>query len=196
MRAGDRDVVLVANPGADLYGSDRMAVECVKALVGAGRRVVVTVPGPGPLIELFTEAGATVLQQPTPIIRRSLASPKGLLQLLRELLGTLWPSLRLLRTTGAGTVLVNTVTPALWFPLARLTGRHLVGYVHEAEGTASNVVRRARSTCRSSSAIGSSPTATSPRRCSPRRLPRSAVEPPSSTTPLPARPGSPRRERR
>ena len=82
--AGDPRIVLIANPGADLYGSDRMTVESVKALVTAGYRVFVTVPGPGPLIGLLTEAGATVLEQPTPIIRKSLLSPAGLVQLAKE----------------------------------------------------------------------------------------------------------------
>jgi glycosyltransferase involved in cell wall biosynthesis len=141
--AGDSRTVLIANPGADLYGSDRMTVESVKALVGAGYRVFVTVPGPGPLIELLTEAGATVLEQPTPIIRKSLLSPTGLLQLLRETVSAWGPSWNLLRHTNAGTVVVNTITPPLWFPLARLAGRNTVCHVHEAEGTANPVLRTA-----------------------------------------------------
>ena len=85
MRGTDPRTVLVANPGADLYGSDRMALEDVRALVRAGRRVFVTVPGPGPLVDLLTGAGASVLVQPTPIVRKSLASPRGLLRLARWL---------------------------------------------------------------------------------------------------------------
>lgn len=141
--AGDPRTVLIANPGADLYGSDRMTVESVKALVAAGYRVFVTVPGPGPLIELLTDAGATVLVQPTPIIRKSLMSVRGLLKLFREAVSAGVPSWRLLRYTDAGTVVVNTITPPLWFPLARLTGRSVVCHVHEAEGTANPLVRAA-----------------------------------------------------
>lgn len=141
--AGDPRTVLIANPGADLYGSDRMTIESVKALVGAGYRVFVTVPGPGPLIDLLTEAGATVLEQPTPIIRKSLLSPGGLVQLLRETLSALVPSWRLLKHTGAGTVVVNTITPPLWFLLARVAGRSTVCHVHEAEGTANPLLRTA-----------------------------------------------------
>lgn len=141
--AGDRRTVLIANPGADLYGSDRMAVESVKALVGAGYRVFVTVPGDGPLIELLTDAGATVLEQPTPIIRKSLLSPKGLAQLIKETVLAWGPSWRLLKHTNAATVIVNTITPPLWFPLARLAGRQVVCHVHEAEGTASPMLRAA-----------------------------------------------------
>lgn len=141
--AGDPRTVLIANPGADLYGSDRMVVESVRALVEDGFTVFVTVPGPGPLIDLLTRAGATVLEQQTPIIRKSLLSPRGLLQLVAETLSAWGPSWRLLRHTRAGTVIVNTITPPLWFPLAKLAGRTVVCHVHEAEGTASALLRRA-----------------------------------------------------
>ncbi|MFT4295310.1 MAG: glycosyltransferase family 4 protein [Micropruina sp.] len=141
--AGDPGTVLIANPGADLYGSDRMTVESVKALVNGGFTVFVTVPGPGPLIELLTDAGATVLEQPTPIIRKSLLSPGGLVQLVRETLSAWAPSWRLLKHTNAGTVLVNTITPPLWFPLARLAGRNLACHVHEAERATNPLLRSA-----------------------------------------------------
>lgn len=139
--AGDPNTVLVANPGADLYGSDRMAVETVRALVRSGRRVFVTVPGPGPLVELFIAAGARVFEQPTPILRKGLASPRGVLQLARESLFSALPSWRLLRQTDAGTVLVNTITPPIWFLLGRLAARKLVCHVHEAERSVRTPVR-------------------------------------------------------
>jgi len=141
--AGDPRTVLIANPGSDLYGSDRMTVESVKALVTAGYRVFVTVPGPGPLIQLLTDAGATVLEQPTPIIRKSLLSPGGLLQLLTEAVSAWRPSWRLLKHTNAGTVVVNTITPPLWFPLGRLTGRKVFCHLHEAESAVAEPVRYA-----------------------------------------------------
>lgn len=139
--AGDPRTVLIANPGADLYGSDRMTLESVKALVAAGYRVFVTVPGPGPLIDLLTDAGATVLEQPTPIIRKSLLSPRGLVQLVRETLEAWVPSWRLLKHTNAGTVVVNTITPPLWFPLARLAGLVTACHLHEAESRVAAAVR-------------------------------------------------------
>ena len=141
--AGDPRTVLIANPGADLYGSDRMAVETAKALVDAGFRVVVTVPGPGPLIGHMTDVGATVIEQPTPIIRRGLLSPRGLLQLAGEALACWGPMWRLLRRVDPGMVVVNTVTPPLWFVVARLAGRHVVCHVHEAEAMASRILRAA-----------------------------------------------------
>lgn len=113
MDVGQR-TVLIVNPGAELYGADRMAIETVTALVGAGYRVVVTVPGPGPLIRHLTDAGATVVEQATPVIRRSLLSLRGFVQLAREVIACWGPMRRLLRQTGAATVVVNTVTPPLW----------------------------------------------------------------------------------
>lgn len=142
MQVGDPNTVLVANPGADLYGSDRMAVETVRALIDAGLRVYVTVPAAGPLVDLLTAAGATVLEQPTPVIRKSLASPGGLLRLVRDSLAAVVPSRQLLRHTGAGTVLVNTITAPLWILLARLGRRRVICHVHEAEASASTLTRR------------------------------------------------------
>ncbi|MEA5116804.1 MAG: glycosyltransferase [Propionicimonas sp.] len=139
----DPRTVLICNPGADLYGSDRMVVESVRALVEGDFTVFVTVPGPGPLIDLLTGAGATVLEQPTPIIRRSLLSPGGLLQLARETLSAWGPSWQLLKYTNAGTVLVNTITPPLWPLLGKLARRRVVCHVHEAESTVSPLLRRA-----------------------------------------------------
>lgn len=140
---GDPRTVLIANPGADLYGSDRMAVETVKALVDAGFRVVVTVPVSGPLIRHMTDVGATVVEQPTPIIRRGLLSPRGILQLVGETLSWWAPMWRLLRTVNPGIVIVNTVTSPLWFAVARLAGRQVVCHVHEAEAMASRILRAA-----------------------------------------------------
>lgn len=47
--------VLIAHPSADLYGSDRVMLETVDALVAAGRRVVVTLPADGPLVQLSSK---------------------------------------------------------------------------------------------------------------------------------------------
>lgn len=141
--AGDPRTILIANPGADLYGSDRMTVESVKALVALGYRVFVTVPAPGPLIDLLTNAGATVLVQPTPIIRKGLLSARGVLQLIREAVSAWVPSWRLLLHTDAGTIVVNTITPPLWLLLARLSGRRVFCHLHEAESSVAVLVRYA-----------------------------------------------------
>lgn len=139
----DRRTVLLANPGADLYGSDRMAVETVRGLVAHGRRVIVTVPGPGPLVPLLEGAGAEVVECPTPIIRKGLLSPRGLLTLVGETVRSIGPGLRVLRRSRAGTVIVNTITPPLWLVLSRLSGRYTICHVHEGEASVTGPLRRA-----------------------------------------------------
>ncbi len=133
--------VLIANPGADLYGSDRMVLETVAALAGAGYRVILTVPGPGPLIEAAQTFGAEVVQAPTPIIRKSAMRPRGLVTLLATTARAVLPGIQLLRRTRPALVIVNTITPPLWFPLARLLRIPVVCHVHEGEASASRLVR-------------------------------------------------------
>ena len=56
---GPSSTVVLAHPSPDLYGSDRMLVESVRALVPA-RRVVVTLPADGPLSQVLRDAGAEI----------------------------------------------------------------------------------------------------------------------------------------
>ncbi|MDO5735947.1 MAG: glycosyltransferase family 4 protein [Propionibacteriaceae bacterium] len=118
-----------------------MALETVSALIARGFNVTVAVPGPGPLIELLTRAGADVLRQPTPVIRKSSLSLIGLFRLTGETLSNILSSWRLLRRSRAGTVLVNTITTPLWFPLARVAGLRVACHLHEAEGTVAAPLR-------------------------------------------------------
>ncbi len=134
MMVKDRRMVLVTNPGADLYGSDRMTLETVRSLLAAGFHVTVTVPACGPLVELLTTAGADVIHQRTPVIRKSSLSPIGLLRLAVEAWSGIFASWRLIRRSGAATIVVNTITTPLWFPLARMAGLRVVCHLHEAEG--------------------------------------------------------------
>lgn len=143
MPKGDANVVLIANPGADLYGSDRMVLETVRALVGAGRRVVVTVPEQGPLVALLEEAGAEVVECMTPIARKGLLNPRGLITLLATSVRSVGPGLRLIRRVDPGAVVVNTITPPLWILLGRWSRRLTVCHVHEGEGSVAGIVRRA-----------------------------------------------------
>lgn len=133
--------VLITNPGADLYGSDRMTLETVKALRARGFAVTVALPGPGPLEQLLLQAGAVVLHQQTPVMRKSSLSPLGVLRLAHQAASAVLPSWRLLRRSGAKTVLVNTITTPLWFPLARLAGMRVACHVHEAEAAVPRLVQ-------------------------------------------------------
>ncbi len=143
MPKGDPNVVLIANPGADLYGSDRMVLETVRALVGAGRQVVVTVPMAGPLVPLLEQAGAEVVECVTPIARKGLLNPRGLITLFATSVRAIVPGLRLIKRVDPGAVIVNTITPPLWILLGRWSRRLTVCHVHEGEGSVAGIVRRA-----------------------------------------------------
>jgi glycosyltransferase involved in cell wall biosynthesis len=135
--------VLVANPGSDLYGSDRMMLESVRGLVGAGWRVVVTVPGDGPLVAEVKRLGADVVICRTATVRKSALRPRGAVRLLREVLGAVRPAWSLLRRTRPDVLYISTVTAPLWFALARCRGIPVVCHVHEAEASVHRWVLRA-----------------------------------------------------
>jgi len=135
--------VLVVHPGAELYGSDRMLVESVAGLRAAGCTVTVALPGPGPLLDLLTDLGASVVVQGMPVLRKAALTPAGAVALLRSVLTSLRPAWRLLSTTGRGPVYVSTLTLPTWPLLARLRRRRVVLHVHEAETGAPRPVRLA-----------------------------------------------------
>lgn len=102
--------VLIANPSADLYGSDRMMLEGVRGLVELGWHAVVTSSDDGPLIPLVRAAGADVVFLDAPVIRKSALRPGGLVRLIREI-ATQTPRMRrLVADLEADVVMVNTVT--------------------------------------------------------------------------------------
>lgn len=135
--------VLIAHPSADLYGSDRVMLETVDALVAAGRRVVVTLPADGPLVQLIEARGARVELCLSPVLRKSALRPVGMVKLLLETARSMPASISLIRRSGAAVVLVNTVTIPFWIPVGRLVRRPVICHVHEAEASASSVIKRA-----------------------------------------------------
>ena len=133
--------VLVAHPGAELYGSDRVLLESVEALLGAGP-VTVALPGDGPLADELRARGARVQVVAMPVLRKAALRPRGAVQLLGDALRGLVPAVRLIRSAGDGGVYVSTTTLPSWVVLARLLRRRVVCHVHEAERTAPLLARR------------------------------------------------------
>ena len=127
--------VLLANPSADLYGSDRMALECARGLLGRGFRVVVTCSVDGPLVQAMHELGAEVRVLPAPVIRKSMLRPAGLLRLVAQLATALPQMRRLVRELRPTFVLANTVTVPFWTVIGRLNRTRVLVYVHEAEAS-------------------------------------------------------------
>ncbi|SDQ68218.1 glycosyltransferase [Quadrisphaera sp. DSM 44207] len=133
--------VLVAHPSPDLYGSDRVLLESVDALLAAGHRVVVTVPAAGPLVPLLVERGAQVVLCAAPVLRKDVLRPRGLGRFLAGAVRGAVQGLGLLHRTRPDAVLVNTVTIPLWTLLARVARRPCLVHVHEAEASAAPLVR-------------------------------------------------------
>ena len=138
-----RPVALVAHPFADRYGSDRMVLESIRALVDAGWRVAVTLPEGGPLVAMVEEIGARVVLCPTPRLSKALLTPRGLVELAGQTLRGTRDGWALLRSLHPDVVYVNTLTIPWWIVLARLRRVPVLCHVHEAERSAPWLVRTA-----------------------------------------------------
>ena len=129
------------HPSAELYGSDRVALESARALVADGWAVHASLTADGPLAGLLRDAGAEVSVLPAPVLRKALMSPTGLVRFAADVLRRAPGMLGLLRRTRPDLVYVSTVTSPLWLPLARLRRRRVVVHLHEAEADVPKVVR-------------------------------------------------------
>lgn len=133
--------VLVAHPGSELYGSDRVLLDSVIGLVGSGARVVVTVPEDGALGDALREVGAEVIVAPAFVLRKRLMRPSGWGELVR----TGWKGARAAWTalgrTRPQALYVSTITLPLWPLLGRLRGVPVVLHVHEGEASAGRLTK-------------------------------------------------------
>jgi glycosyltransferase involved in cell wall biosynthesis len=135
--------VLIAHPSAELYGSDRVALESARAFVEAGWTVEATLTGDGPLVELLEQAGCPVTVQPAPVLRKSYLSPLGLLRFAARTVGCTPAMFRMLRRIRPEVIYVSTVTVPWWLVLARILGIRVIVHVHEAEDGVPRPVRLA-----------------------------------------------------
>lgn len=142
-RPSSSATVLVAHQGAELYGSDRVMLESVSGLIDDGWSVVVTVPSDGPLVAELRARGARVALCPTPVLRRNILRPRGLLRFLRDAAAGLRQGSALLRRERPALVYVNTIAIPLWTVLARFRRIPSLTHVHEAESGGPRIVRQA-----------------------------------------------------
>lgn len=131
----------MAHPGAELYGSDRVLLESVSGLVGAGWHVVVTLPDTGALVGALRERGAHVVFCPSPVIRKSVLRPRGMVRFAGTTLAGIVSGTRLISRVKPDALYVNTMTIPLWPMLARLRRIPVLSHVHEGEASASRVIR-------------------------------------------------------
>lgn len=125
--------VLVANPSADLYGSDRMLLEAVRGFTRHGWRTTVTCSVDGPLVGPLREAGAEVRVQAVPIVRKRMLTPRGFISFIRDVTAYLPKMRRIVKDVQPDVVFVNTVTIPFWCLVARASRTPVLVYVHEAE---------------------------------------------------------------
>lgn len=131
-RPRTRRSFLLVHPGAELYGSDRVFLESVAALLPAAE-VVVALPQDGPLTVELRRLGVRVVRCRMPVLRKAVLRPAGFARLVGDAVAGLVPALRLIRRYGTDGVVVNTTILPWWLLLARLGRRPLVCHVHEAE---------------------------------------------------------------
>lgn len=133
--------VLLAHPGAELYGADRVMLETVDALVERGAAVTVTIPDDGPLVAEIERRGARVVRCRTPVLRKRYLKGVGPLLLAAAALRSVVPSIRLLRSLRPQALYVSTITIPFWLALGWAARVPVVCHVHEAEASASRFVR-------------------------------------------------------
>ncbi|MCJ0700453.1 glycosyltransferase [Frigoribacterium faeni] len=125
--------VLLTHPGAELYGSDRMAASAAESLVAAGHEVVAVLPLEGPLEQLLIASGAEVVILDLPVLRKALLRPAPFLGLVAGMARTLLRASRLIRRERIDVVYTNTITQPWWTFAARLCRRPTLVHVREAE---------------------------------------------------------------
>jgi glycosyltransferase involved in cell wall biosynthesis len=139
---GDRPAVVIAHPSPDLYGSDRMVIESVRALAEQWR-VVVVLPADGPLSDQLRGAGGEVVILAFPVLRKAFLSPRGIVRLGLAAARAFGPMMALLRRERPVALYVNTVTIPFWLAVARLSRVPALCHVHEAEDSPSRLARLA-----------------------------------------------------
>lgn len=133
-------VYLVAHPGSEMFGSDRMALESVRGFLESGARVIVALPSQGPLVPELIRAGASVVIVPMLVLRKALLRPSAWLNLVRDSLRGGAAAYRLLVRQRPNVVYVSTVTIPQWPLLARMRRIEVVSHIHEAEASGSRLV--------------------------------------------------------
>ncbi|GAA4753736.1 glycosyltransferase family 4 protein [Amnibacterium soli] len=136
-------VALVAHPGAELYGSDRVMLETVAGLIERGWRVVLAVPSDGPLLDSARALGAEIELLEVPVLRKSVLRPRELPRFLTRSAAAWRQVGALLGRVRPDVVYVSTLTVPLWIARARAGGVPVVAHVHESERQAPKALRAA-----------------------------------------------------
>lgn len=119
-----------------------MLLETVASVLAAGRSAHVFIPTDGPLVAQIIETGASVTLLPTPVLRKSLMTPRAAFVALAQMALAIPRIVIALRHSGAELLWANTLTQPHWFIAARLCRLKLVVHVRESEDEASVFLQR------------------------------------------------------
>jgi glycosyltransferase involved in cell wall biosynthesis len=133
--------VLLTHPSAELYGSDRMALLALRALVKKGHAVTAVVPNDGPLISKIRESQANVIIVDTPVLRRSDLRPLGFLRLLLSAVTSQFRIARIVRLVDPDVVYVNTIVQPWWIAGSKFQRRRVIVHAREAEAQLGRILK-------------------------------------------------------
>ncbi|WP_108249616.1 glycosyltransferase family 4 protein [Planctomonas deserti] len=133
--------VLYCHPGAELYGSDRMALETVKALTRTGKVVEVVLPVAGPLWSHMEASGISAREVDVPVLRKEYLQPRRLLSLVTESLRAIGQARREIADFAPDVVYVNTITQPVWIIAGWLSRKRVIVHVREAEDDLGRLLR-------------------------------------------------------
>lgn len=126
-------LVLIAHPGAELYGADRVTLESAAGLAAAGHEVIAALPEDGPLVAALEERGVRVIVTRMFVLRKQLLRPRRWPTLIASAVGGFLDSWRLVSEHRPDAAYVSTVILPHWPLLLRLRRVPTVTHVHEAE---------------------------------------------------------------
>ncbi len=134
--------MLIAHPGAELYGSDRVLIDAALGFRDAGWEARVVIPNDGPLRQVLTDEGLDVVIEPTLVLRKALMKPTGWIPLVSGVVAGRRAIAKMVREFDPELVYVSTITQPLWLPVVKRLGVPTMLHVHEAEASASSLVRK------------------------------------------------------
>ena len=134
--------ILITHPSAELYGSDRMALLTLRALVKRGHAVTAVVPADGPLLAKMRESRANVIVADIPVLRKADLKPLGFLKLLCRAAASQFRIARIMRSVNPDVLYVNTIVQPWWIAGGKFQRRRVVVHVREAEGQLRDILKK------------------------------------------------------